>query len=924
MRRSLAGAAAAALAATAAAVVVQFAATPATPAAAAAAEPYSWKNVRIDGGGFVPGIVFNQTEKNLIYARTDIGGAYRWEQSTQSWTPLLDWVGADKWGWNGVVSLATDPVQTNRVYAAVGMYTNSWDPNNGAILRSTDKGATWQATALPFKNGGNMPGRGMGERLAVDPNKNSILYYGAEGGNGLWRSTDYGVTWAKVANFPNVGNYRADPNDSSGYQSQNQGLTWVSFDKSTGTAGNATQTVYVGVADKQNPVYRTTNGGTTWERIAGQPTGYLAHKGVVDPVGGYLYIATSDTGGPYDGGKGDVWKFNRATGAWTQISPIPSSSGDDYFGYSGLTIDRQKPNTLMVATQVSWWPDAIFWRSTDGGATWTRIWDWSSYPNRTKKYTMNISSVPWLTFGANPQPPEETPKLGWMNESLEIDPFDSNRMMYGTGATIYGSTDLTKWDTGGQLTIKPMVKGLEETAVLDLISPPSGAPLISGLGDIGGFRHTDLNAVPASMFTQPVFTSTTSLDYAETKPAVMVRAGNFTASDRPNDRHVAFSTDGGANWFQGSEPGGINNGGTVAASADGSQFVWAPGDAGQQVVRTVGYGNSWTAATGIPANATVESDRVNPNKFYGVSNGKFYVSTNGGAAFTASAATGLPTTGVKFKALPGKEGDIWLAGEGGLWHSTNSGTSFTMVTGVSTSINVGFGKAAPGQTYPALFVIGTVDGQHGVYRSDNSGGSWVRINDDQHQYGNAGEALTGDPRVYGRVYLGTNGRGILVADRLGGTTPPTTAPPTTAPPTTAPPTTAPPTTAPPTTAPPTTAPPTTAPPTTAPPTTPNPAGGCGATYQVTNSWEGGFQAEVTVRNNMGSPINGWSVSWSFDNGQQISQLWGGTYTQSGRLVTVRDAGYNGPLGVGATTSFGFLGSWTGTNLVPGLISCTTR
>ena len=46
-------------------------------AAAAASDPYSWKNVRIDGGGFVPGIIFNQTEQNLIYARTDIGGAYR-------------------------------------------------------------------------------------------------------------------------------------------------------------------------------------------------------------------------------------------------------------------------------------------------------------------------------------------------------------------------------------------------------------------------------------------------------------------------------------------------------------------------------------------------------------------------------------------------------------------------------------------------------------------------------------------------------------------------------------------------------------------------------------------------------------------------------------------------------------------------------
>ncbi|MGI5148335.1 xyloglucanase [Plantactinospora sp. CA-294935] len=778
MRRSLATALAAVLAAGVVAVVAQVAVSPAAaPASAAAAEPYSWKNVRIDGGGFVPGIVFNPTERNLIYARTDIGGAYRWEQSSQSWTPLLDWVGWDRWGWNGVLSIATDPVQTNRVYAAVGMYTNDWDPNNGAILRSTDKGNTWQAYQLPFKVGGNMPGRGQGERLAVDPNRNSIVYYGAEGGNGLWRSTDHGVTWAKVGNFPNPGNYAQDPSDPNNYLNSNQGVTWVSFDKSTGTAGNTTQTIYVGVADKENPVYRSTDGGTSWERIAGQPTGYLAHKGVVDPVGGFLYIATSDTGGPYDGGKGDVWKFNRATGAWTQISPVPSSSADAYYGYSGLTIDRQNPNTIMVATQISWWPDAIFFRSTDGGATWTRIWDFGAYPNRTKRYTMDVSSVPWLTFGANPSPPEETPKLGWMNESVEIDPFDGNRLMYGTGATIYGTTNLRNWDSGGTVTIRPMVRGLEETAVLDLVSPPSGAPLVSGLGDVGGFRHTSLDAVPPTMFTQPVFTSTTSLDFAESNPSIMVRAGNFTDADRPNDSHVAFSTDGGANWFQGQEPGGINSGGTVAVAANGSRFVWAPGDSGAQVVYSVGYGNSWSQSSGIPANAGVEADRVNPNKFYGYSAGRFYLSTDGGQSFTATAATGLPSGGAKFKAVAGAEGDIWLAGETGLFRSTDSGASFTKQSNVSSAVNVGFGRAAPGQTYPAVFAVATVDGVRGVYRSDNAGGAWVRINDDQHQYGNMGEALTGDPRVYGRVYLGTNGRGILVADRLGGPANPPTATP---------------------------------------------------------------------------------------------------------------------------------------------------
>ncbi|MGO4425907.1 WD40/YVTN/BNR-like repeat-containing protein, partial [Streptomyces sp. MCAF7] len=224
----------------------------------------TWKNVRVDGGGFVPGIIFNRKEKNLAYARTDIGGAYRWDQSGKQWVPLLDWVDWDRWGWSGVASLASDPVEPNKVYAAVGTYTNSWDPTNGAILRSSDRGATWQTTTLPFKVGGNMPGRGMGERLAVDPNKNSVLYFGAPSGNGLWRSTDSGATWSKVTAFPNPGNYAQDPSDSTGYLSDNQGVVWVTFDERTGSSGSATKTIYVGVADKQNTVYRSTDAGATW------------------------------------------------------------------------------------------------------------------------------------------------------------------------------------------------------------------------------------------------------------------------------------------------------------------------------------------------------------------------------------------------------------------------------------------------------------------------------------------------------------------------------------------------------------------------------------------------------------------------------------------------------------------------------------
>ncbi|MGV9841650.1 cellulose binding domain-containing protein [Streptomyces fungicidicus] len=851
------------------------------PATALAADTYTWKNARVDGGGFVPGIVFNRSEKNLAYARTDIGGAYRWQESTKTWTPLLDSVGWDDWGHTGVVSLASDSADPDRVYAAVGTYTNDWDPGNGAVLRSTDRGASWKKADLPFKLGGNMPGRGMGERLAVDPHDNDVLYLGAPSGHGLWRSTDAGATWSEVTSFPNPGNYVQDPSDTSGYASDNQGITWVTFDESTGSGGTATKTVYVGVADKENAVYRSTDAGATWQRIAGQPTGYLAHKGVLDADNGYLYLAYSDTGGPYDGGKGRLYRYATATGTWTDISPV--AEADTYYGFSGLTVDRQNPGTVMATAYSSWWPDTQIFRSRDSGGSWTQAWSYTSYPDRENRYTMDVSSSPWLTWGANPSPPEQTPKLGWMTEALEIDPFDPDRMMYGTGATIYGTENLTRWDSGSKFTITPMVRGLEETAVNDLASPPSGAPLLSALGDIGGFRHTDLTKVPSMMFTQPNFTSTTSLDFAESNPDTVVRAGNLDSGP-----HIAFSTDNGANWFAGTDPSGVSGGGTVAAAADGSRFVWSPQGAG--VHHATGFGTSWSASAGIPSGAVVESDRVDPKTFYGFKSGKFYVSTDGGATFTASPATGLPSgDSVRFKALPGARGDVWLAGGSGdgpygLWHSTDAGATFTKLANVGEADTVGFGKAAPGASYQTLFTSAEIGGVRGIFRSTDKGATWTRVNDDAHQWGWTGAAITGDPRVYGRVYVATNGRGIVYGDTsdTGGGTDPGPGP------------------------------------------DPGPSGACEVTYRITNEWPDGFQAEVRLTNTGSAPWNGWTLNWSFTDGQKVTQFWNASHTQTGSAVTVRNTDWNGTVAPGSSAAFGFTGSRTGANAQPAAFALGDR
>src|SRR5262249_7342794 len=184
------------------------AAGPAAPAAAAApsggaalagSAKYKWKNVVGLGGGFVSGVVFSPVEKDLVYARTDVGGAYRWNPADKSWIALTDELGRDS-NFLGIESLAADPVDANKVYLAAGTYTGSW-VGNGALLRSNDRGNSWQPIDMPMKMGGNENGRSNGERLAIDPNLTSVLYFGSRK-NGLWKSADSGSTWAKVDRFP--------------------------------------------------------------------------------------------------------------------------------------------------------------------------------------------------------------------------------------------------------------------------------------------------------------------------------------------------------------------------------------------------------------------------------------------------------------------------------------------------------------------------------------------------------------------------------------------------------------------------------------------------------------------------------------------------------------------------------------------------
>ncbi|MFG2821729.1 RICIN domain-containing protein [Kitasatospora sp. NPDC048365] len=673
--------------------------------------PYAWKNAQVVGGGYVTGLVFNQREKGLLYARTDMGGAYRWDTGAEQWIPLTDWVGEKDWNLLGIDALATDPVDPDRLYLAAGTYTNDW-AGNAAILRSTDRGRSFQRADLPFKLGGNEDGRGAGERLVVDPGNHDTLLLGTRK-NGLWRSTDRGATWSQVASFP-----VKDGASSGG------GIAFVTY----GPADS--RTVYVGVGDRSTSLYRSTDGGSTWQAVPGQPTGQLPQHGVVSGDGS-LYLTYTNALGPNGVTAGSVWKYSPAGGAWKDVSP--SKGG---YGFSGLAVDPQKPSTVMVTTLDRWWPQDEVYRTTDGGTTWKALAD---------KSVRDASAAPYIGTG-----------IGHWMTALAIDPFDSGHVLYGTGNGIWRSKDVTAHDSGGTSHWTAGARGLEETSLADAVAPPGGATLVTSMGDQGGFRYDSLTDVPAGRLKNPLMSSSTDIDFAQSNPSVMVRVG------RGGEQDGAYSTDGGVTWigFK-AKPAGAQMG-RVALAADGSTIVWT--GAGQAPYRSTDKGSSWSRVNGLGTDAEVVADRGIATTFYALVGGTLHASTDGGATFTAR--TGNLPSG-RLVATPGVAGDLWISGGGnGLLHSTDGGRTFGALGSVRSASALGFGKAAPGATYQALYLIGTVKDVTGVFRSTDAGATWVRINDDAHQWGAIASIgiITGDPDRYGRVYIGTNGRGLQYGD----------------------------------------------------------------------------------------------------------------------------------------------------------------
>jgi xyloglucan-specific exo-beta-1,4-glucanase len=788
---------------------------------------FDWKNVNIQGMGYVTGLTIAPLPPYDVYVRTDVGGPYRFDRKNNRWLPLMDMFNSSfSRAGIGIESIAVDPSVPNRVYTVVNRYNSSFKENDtlekynyaGEVMVSDDRGASWKPTGLGKHNlyvGPNSAYRSeAGERLAVDPNKSGLIYFGSRR-DGLWKK-DGNQPWTRVlGGLPK-------PSSLPGYKmpdgSENKdlpGFTFVSFDPTKGTRNRPTQRIYVGIHG--SGVWQSTNGGISWTSIGGSENpldGVVASDGT-------LYVSF---GTPGQEGKihGSVRKYLNS--AWKDITP----DGEGRV-YSGITVQRNQPNTIMAISE------RLVYRSTDGGN------NWSKQTMYMGAYDANHPKDP-----VNPSAPNYYQSYsGTGAASVVIDPSNPKQVWWTNGWGVARTDDVTvpkpfyKW----------LMNNLEELDVNIVRVPPKpkaqgGADLLSGVQDKIGFRHQSRNQVPTTNFRPANIPVNPAFQWAnpdwKVYPQPFPHVAGATGMDYSykNPDYAAFvgfhqwqgfwpiygmSSDNGRTWKafdsipkenlwkpdKSGQEDVVAMGGQIAMSPTNPQnMVWAP-TWGTWPHYTTDGGRTWKLAYNLDhppkpdpydpqnndhthyeylpkswANSispwlsayVLAADRQDPKgmTFYYFNNGTFYYSTDGGATWKQSSST-LPAWLILSAIVPNptQQGDVWMSFARNpenitvnkLYRSTNGGKTFDVVSSVASCEFMTFGKGSSDKN-PYIYIFGRVGTatEDAMYKSENMGKSWIRISDPNSLQFPGITWLEGDMRTANLVYVGLTGRGIMFGE----------------------------------------------------------------------------------------------------------------------------------------------------------------
>lgn len=684
---------------------------------------WQFSQVAMGGGGFVSG-VFATKENGLYYARTDVGGAYRYNSETEKWESMSYDISEDDRGLLGISALAYGENDPNRVYLLAG--TSYFSNGMTCIMASDDYGKTFSRVDVTemIKVDGNGMGRGNGERLAVDPKNSDIIYAGGCSG-GMIKSTDGGKTFTPL----DMGTKTETSNGN--------GICSILIDPQSGDENSCT-TIYAAISrTKEANLYKSTDGGETWAEVAEAPQGIMVQRMKYNGAG-KIVITYANTEGPWNNNRstGGIRVLDIATDTMTDITPASK-------GYGDVVIDPNNPDRMVACTENIYMPQPNgafgdeFYLTTNGGADWVKL-------NDTMKLT--DGGVKWLA----------TTSMHWCS-SMCIDPNNPDKIMVVSGNGIFSCDNI--WDETPEFYF--FAKGIEETVPYELVSIPGGK-LVTVCGDYDGFIQD--TAEEYGMVMNSAAGSMTGLAVAAQAPNVWVKCGG-------NDQTPGFwyTEDSGETWVNVTnsplDDGRIAYEGGVGVSADGKTFFWAPGN-GTYIYYTTDKGATWNQAKGGTSTKKIAADPVNTDYVYATSGSSFYYSSDGGKTFKENIELAIFSQ-VRPIVEPGVEGKVYLPAMG-LQVSTDHGQTFTRLDSVGYCGAIGLGKGKTEDSPYAIFMWGRpADAEEtGLYWSEDEGATWSRINDSQHQFGGPGNGyfVYGDMNKYGRVYMSTVGLGVVYGD----------------------------------------------------------------------------------------------------------------------------------------------------------------
>ena len=414
--------------------------------------------------------------------------------------------------------------------------------------------------------------------------------------------------------------------------------------------------------------------------------------------------------------------------------------------------------------------------SYNGGATW------SAWYQANK---LTSSDIPWLAAG-NMGSGSNT-GYGWLDiGGVAFNPTTPNELI-ATGGTGVWTTNVSSSSLTTMPTWSDMSLGIENLVANEIIVPPGGNPVLASW-DRPFFYISNPNAYPSTY--GPVNSNTMnegwSIDYASSDPSFLVGIADWYG----NEEQSGYSTNGGQTWttFASVTPArgsGYYLGGTIAASTP-QNIVWAP-SGGAQPYYTTNGGVNWSPISlpGVSSwssfdwayyldQRSVTADRVLANTFYLYYPGQgVFSTTNGGSSWTkVYSGTIGPDDGYNstLMSVPGEASNLFYtggpAGTPGstpanepFYRSTNGGATWTTIPNVLDVFCFGFGAAAPGQSYPAIYIVGYVNKVYGIWQSTNNAQSWTQIGTEPVGNLDQIKTIAGDPNHYGEVYVGYNGGG---------------------------------------------------------------------------------------------------------------------------------------------------------------------